>query len=207
MTAVKCRTDEHRDHYGSPPDDEPSTANRNPADYDFGVALTHQEQNRSRTIDQMRGLLERSETFADVSEGDTYAGYYEPPQVVALTTAKTFSSGFAGVAQLSTLGADIVGVPSGQSPISYGEAVETSFPNTGLTASIACSAYEWVSDPDGNVLVPDRELTTDAFAQFDRAGDAALRIAFEHTGITDGGIPETVSSRDHTEPAVDRSCD
>jgi len=199
MTAVKRRTANHRDYYGPPADGEPSTADRNPADYDFGAALDQRDQ--SATIDQLRETLEQSETFSEVADRDTYAGYYEPPQVVVLTTAKTFSSGFAGVAQLSTLGADIVGVPSGQAPVSYGEAVEKSLPNTGLTASIAGSAYEWVPNPDGNVLVADRELTPDAFVRFQRSGDAGLRLAFEHADLTDGEPPEPVSWEDPIESA------
>jgi hypothetical protein len=106
------------------------------------------------------------------------------------------SSAFAGAAQLTSLGADIVGVPSGQAPLSFGEPVEKTLPNTGLTARIAGSMYHWVPDPDTNVLQPDRELTPSLFERYDRTTDAGLRLAFDHAGITEAsGSPPVPAER------------
>lgn len=190
MTAVKRRTEKHRERYGPPGENESTTADRNPADFDFGEQLVQRDSDRSETIESLRNQLCRSETFARIADDDTYAGYYQPPELVVLTSAKTFSSGFAGVAQLSTLGADVVGIPSGQAPISYGETIDLSLPNTGLSASIACAAFEWLPDPSGDTLVPDCELTPERFDHYDGTGDAALQLAFDYAGVTEGGPPE-----------------
>ncbi len=190
ISVTKRRTDAHRERYGVP-EDEPSTAERNPASYDFESDLGD-EPDRAATLDRLRDTLTRSETAAKFVTTDDAAGVYDPPQLVVLTSAGTFSSAFAGVAQLSTLGADVVGVPSAQAPVSYGEVVDRTLPNTGLEASIAAAAFEWLPDPSGPVLDPDRELTAGLFRQFDRADDAVLRLAFEHVGLTDGDPPEPI---------------
>lgn len=190
MSAVKRRTEKHRERYGPPDEDEPTTADRNPADFDFGEQLAQRDADRSETMESLRAQLGHSDTFARIADDDTYAGYYQPPELVVLTSAKTFSSGFAGAAQLSTLGADVVGVPSGQAPISYGEAVEFCLPNTELSASVACAAFEWLPEPSGDALVPDRELTPKRFEYYDNTGDAALQLAFDYVGLTKGEPPE-----------------
>ena len=50
--------------------------------------------------------------------------------------------------------------------------------------------YHWVPDPDGRVLEPEAELTSEGFKWYDRAADAGLRLAFDHAGHTDGEPPE-----------------
>jgi hypothetical protein len=137
----------------------------------------------------LRRLLTRADGFADLVDEIDDGGRYEPDRIVVATSAGTMSSGFAVAGQLTALGADVVGVPSGQAPISFGEAVERELSNTGLTARIACSMYHWVPDPDGRVLEPDAELTPKRFGEYDRAGDAGLRLAFDHAGHTDGEAP------------------
>jgi hypothetical protein len=188
ITAVKRRTDAHREHYGTPEhaDGEFTTAEANPADYDFGSELGHQDADRETRLERVREQL-TADTFLAAVEAGTHEGYYRPEDVVVVTTAGTMSSGFAGAAQLSTAGADLVGVPSGQAPVSFGEAVEVTLPNTGLTASVAGSLYHWVPDPDGDTLAVDRDLTRERFERLDRAADASLRLAFEHAGVVDRG--------------------
>lgn len=197
-TAIKRRTERHQEQYGSPDETHPSTADRNPADYDFGAVLKRSTADQSTVIEHMRHSLTQSETFARIATDDSYAGYYEPPHLIVLTSAKTFSSAFAGVAQLSSIGADVIGVPSGQSPVSFGEAVEETLPNTELTASIAGAAYEWLPEPKGDVLEPDQELTLQAFREFNQATDSILRLAFDFAELTDGTPPEPVSNSPET---------
>jgi hypothetical protein len=186
--AVKRRTGPHREHYGVPEHaaDEYATTEANPADYDFGPLFRHGDVDRGTRVERLKDRLTADTFRAEVEEG-THEAYYCPDEVVAVTTARTMSSGFAGAAQLATTGADLVGVPSGQAPVSFGEAVEVTLPNTGLTADVAGSIYHWVPDPDGEVLPVDRELTPERFERLDRAGDAGLRLAFEHAGVVDRG--------------------
>ena len=184
-TAYKRRTPQHRDHYGLPEHaaDEYSTFEDNPADYDFGPAFRMREATPDDVREQFATML-TSEAFRAELESEAHEGYYCPDRVIAVTTARTMSSAFAGVAQLSDLGAEVVGVPSGQAPISFGEAVETALPATELTAKIAGSMYAWVAQPDGDTLSMDRELTPELFEQYDRAADAPLRLAFDYADVT-----------------------
>lgn len=184
VKAVKRRSEEHRDQFGEADSD---TGTTNPAGYDFEGFF---ESRADR--EQLEQLLTRADSFAELVESGDDEGRYEPEQLVVVTSAGTMSSGFAVAAQLTALGADVVGVPSGQAPLSFGEAVERELTNTGLGVRVACSMYHWVPDPDGRVLEPDAELTPERFERYDRAADAGLRLAFDYAGHTDGEPPEPV---------------
>jgi hypothetical protein len=184
VKAVKRRTEPHRERFGSGDSD---TADANPAEYDLDGFLDGAEDS-----EMLRRLLTRAEGFADLVETVDDEGRYEPERIAVVTSAGTMSSAFAVAGQLTALGAEVVGVPSGQAPISFGEAVERELSNTGLTARVACSMYHWVPDPDGRVLEPDAELTPERFSEYDHAGDAGLRLAFDHAGHTDGEAPTPV---------------
>ena len=193
-TAVKRRTEAHQDRYGVPEHatDEFATAARNPADYDFGHAFRSRDGDRQSRLERIREQLNAGSVATELESG-LHEGYYRPERVIVATTAGTMSSGFAGAAMLSTLGAEVVGVPSGQAPISFGEPVEERLANTGLPVEIAGSMYRWVPDPEGDVLAMDRELTPELFERYDRAGDAVLRLAFDHAGVTEpGAVPDPI---------------
>lgn len=187
VEAVKRRTALHRERYGLPKNasGEFATVEDNPADYDFSHYLREREIGSEAVLEQLREAMALGTDGA--FESESHAGHYAPEELIVVTTAATMSSAFAGAAQLSELGGDLVGVPSGQAPISFGEAVEVTLPNTGLCAEIAGSTYRWVSDPEGPVLSMDRELTAERFEQYGRAGDAALRLAFDYADLTEPG--------------------
>ncbi|WP_327051140.1 S41 family peptidase [Halomicrococcus gelatinilyticus] len=187
VRSLKRRTDRHRERYGTG-EAGLGTAADSPVDYDFSDFL----DDGGGTAERLRDGLTQSDTFARFVEDGSYEGAYAPERIVVAVSTGTLSSGFAGAAQLTSLGAEVVGVPSGQAPKSFGEAVEVTLPNTGLTANVAGAMYHWTPDPDAAVLEPDRELTPAAFEAYDRAGDAGLRLAFDHAGVTDGDPPETV---------------
>lgn len=202
---VKRRTDPHRDRYGVPDaaQTEFATFEGNPADYDFGDSFQRRASSHEQQVE--RFLDDHSTgTFGEETTDRTYEGYYEPEQVVAVTDTATMSSAFAGAALLSATGADIVGVPSGQAPVSFGEAVEVTLPNTDLTASISGSIYQWTPEPDGPVVQMDAELTPDRFEnRYDRADDAALRVAFDHAGVTAPGETPTPADSDRPDDPSD----
>lgn len=194
VRAIKRRAESHRERYGTHGDGTGDiAADNNPAEYDF-ESFFHETTDESGVESQTRELLMLSDTFADVVETETHEAAYQPDQIVVAISASTMSSGFAGAAQLTSLGADLVGVPSAQAPLSFGEAVEKTLPNTKLTVSIAGSMYHWVPDPDTNILQPDRELTPSLFERYNHTADAGLRLAFDYAEITEpsGDPPEPV---------------
>lgn len=190
---LKRRTEAHREEYGVPEaaHDAYATFEDNPAGYDFGSEFRLAETDHDARAERFEADFGVG-TFGAELETRDHEGYYAPDEIVVVTSEGTMSSAFAGAALLSELGADLVGVPSGQAPVSFGETVERTLPNTGLTVGLSGSMYRWVPDPSGTVLPMDRELTADLFeGRYDRADDAALRLAFEHADlIAPGGRPE-----------------
>lgn len=186
IRVLKRRTERHRKRYGT--SNEASGDSGTPDDdhdeYDFGDFLDDPNAEEEGDESRVRDLLALSDTFRGVLDDTSHEATYEPDRIVVTVSASTMSSAFAGVAQLTSLGAEVVGVPSGQAPLSFGETVERTLPNTGLTASIAGSMYHWMPDPDTSILQPDRELTSDDFERYDRAADAVLRLAFDYAEIT-----------------------
>ena len=125
--------------------------------------------------------------------------------MIAVCTAETLHSAFAGIAGLWTLGAAVVGTPPGQATRSFGEVVEQDLSNTGLTVSLSGAMYEWVPDPDGRVSESDRTLDGADFEAYERATDAELRLALDDAGVTDGRPPEpSAEPVARREPAVDQ---
>jgi hypothetical protein len=117
--------------------DGPESVGGDPADYDFSGFLDDPDADEGEPVSKVRDLLMRSATFAKLAETGSYEAACNPDRIVVAVSASTMNSGFAGAAQLTELGAEIVGVPSGQAPRSFGEAVEETLLNTGLTVSIA----------------------------------------------------------------------
>ena len=183
VSVVKRRSEPFRERYG----EGETAAGENRANYDFSAAVGSETGEGPPPMVQQ--LLARSETGLSFVQRHGDGNRDTPERVVAVVSAGTMSSAFACGAQLTVLGADLVGVPPGQAPRSFGEHVEQTLSNTGLRVRLAGSLYEWVSDPDGPVLEPDRKLTPERFAGYDRAGDAGLRLAFDHAGY--GASPPT----------------
>lgn len=189
VRVLRRRSPAYRERYGAvggTGDDETADTVSNPADYDLAGYLPPDDGTEDGEVPALaRQLLGRSATSQRFLETTTPAELYAPPAegVVVAVSAGTMSSAFACAAQLRALGADVVGVPPGQGPVSFGEAVRVELPNTGLGVRLAGSRYRWVADPSGPVLEPDRSLTRAAFERRDRAGDAGLHLALEHAGV------------------------
>lgn len=185
--SLKRRTELHRNRYGTfgEGNDDLGTAIENPAQYDFSEFLDAYEDEANERRSRVETFLTNSKTFATITEDGSYEAACNPDQLIVAVSAGTMSSGFAGAAQLASLGAELVGVPSGQAPRSFGEAVQRTLPNTELSVSIAGSLFHWIPDPDSNVLELDCELTPDLFTQYGKAADAGLRLAFDYANTTD----------------------
>jgi len=105
-------------------------------DYDFN------EDYSDAVLSDASALAEgfaHSPTFYSEWQGEEYAGYYCPEQVIVLTRPWTFSAGFGAAVRLYRAGAVLVGTPSAQAPNSGGNAIRWQLDNTGLIGRVAQS--------------------------------------------------------------------
>jgi len=112
---------------------------------------------------------------------EEYAGYFTPENVLVVTTATTYSSGFTMAEYLYLAGATLVGTPSGQSANCYGEIIWWELDNTGLSGGVSGSRYViFPEDPAlGRVLPVQYPLTYEKLASYDFDPNAWLRYALE----------------------------
>lgn len=62
---------------------------------------------------------------------------YRPKRIFVVTDSRTFSAAFHYAFYLAKMGAEVVGVPSGQAPNTFMEVTPFKLPYTGLTGSIS----------------------------------------------------------------------
>jgi hypothetical protein len=157
--------------YGHDDDSDGSTG------YDFSAYFAETEQR----VEEVRTQLSQiSPTFGTEVESGEHEALYCPESVVVVTAAKTFSAGMEIPLLLSHLGADIVGVPSSQSPNGPRDTVLTELPNTGLDVRLSNRYHVFQPDEDGAVLEPDVELTPERFEALGHSADASLELALAH---------------------------
>ena len=152
-------------------------------DYDFS-----EEQTRSERRDQPEMLtfsgerLRRSPTFYEVFSQNRYENHYRPPQLVVLSAAWTYSSGFTMLAALQGLGATVVGTPSAHAGNNFGDSLLFQLSNTQLKGAV--SFKQNVTFPDdpvkGRCLKPDILLTHDKWASLNFDANAEVLLALEY---------------------------
>ena len=123
-------------------------------------------------------------TFYAEYLSEEYAGYYTPENVLVVTTATTYSSGFTLAEYLYLAGATLVGTPSGQSANCYGEIIWWKLSNTGLAGGV--SGTQYIIFPEdaelGQVLPVHYPLTYEKLASYGFDPNASLRYALEIAG-------------------------
>lgn len=145
--------------------------------YDFSTYFSGTKQR----VEEVRTQLSQiSPTFGAEIESGEHEAVYCPDSVVVVTAAKTFSAGMEIPLLLSHLGADIVGVPSSQSPNGPRDTLVAELPNTGLEVRLSNRYHVFQPDEDGAVLEPDVALTPERFETLDRTADASLELALAH---------------------------
>jgi len=127
-------------------------------------------------------------TFYNEYLSEEYAGYYTPENVLVVTTAETFSSGWTLAKYLYLAGATLVGTPSGQTANCYGEIIWWDLDNTGVHGGVSGSKF--VKFPEhselARVLPVHHTLTYEKLASYDFDPNAWLRYALE---IAERGEP------------------
>jgi len=135
----------------------------------------------SLTVENVQeALVERFPTFErlEAPEWPT-AGRYTPPEVVAVSSATTFSAGLSLLSTLVRLGARTVGTPPVQAPTYFGDLLGFDLPNSEIRAMVATSRVETLPDGPDDVLEPDRQLTVEDWRSYDFDRDAAVRLALD----------------------------
>ena len=154
-------------------------------DYDFS-----EQQARSRGIDQATLLelagesLQGTPTFYELFSEDVYRNFYRPPNLVALSSAWTYSSGFTMLAALEELGATVVGTPSAHAGNNFGDSLLFQLTNTKLRGAVSFKQnVTFPDDPDkGRCLKPDIVLTHEKWASLNFDPNAEVLLALESFG-------------------------
>ena len=155
-------------------------------EYDFSAdfadpAKQAEALGQSGTPAFLSDWYEKAPTFYDEYLSEEYAGHYTPGNILVVTTAATYSSGFTMAEYLYLAGATLVGTPSGQSANCYGEIIWWELGNTGLQGGVSGSRYViFPDDPEiGRVLPVHYPLSYEKLASYDFDPNAWLRYALE----------------------------
>jgi len=106
---------------------------------------------------------------------------FEPPHMVVLTSARTYSTGFDIAATLYKRGATIVGVPSSQAGNCFIDSLGYALKNSDLRGTISFKrSLLFPGDPKmGKLLEPDVELTYDVWAAMNFDPNAAVSLTLK----------------------------
>ena len=127
-----------------------------------------------------------SPTFWEEYQSKVYSGHYCPRNVVVLTSAETFGSGFALARYLYLAGATFVGTPPGQAANSFGDGQLWHLDHTGVEGTVS-TAYSVLFPDDSErarVLPIHYPLTYEKLASYGFDPNAeylyALELVSEH---------------------------
>ena len=159
-------------------------------DYDFAGFSGDVAWSTTRKVEAIAhseaAWLSRSPTFWEEYESGTYSGHYCPGNVVVLTDAETFSSGFTMARYLYLAGATVVGTPSGQAANSFGNGQRWHLGHTGIEGTVS-TTYSIMFPDDSElarVLPVHYPLSYDTLAAYDFDPNAeflyALDLLAEH---------------------------
>jgi CubicO group peptidase (beta-lactamase class C family) len=154
-------------------------------DYDFASFSGDVEWSSARKAEAIlyneRSWLARSPTFWEEYQSATYSGYYCPGNVVVLTDAETFSSGFTMARYLYLAGATLVGTPSGQAANSFGNGQLWHLDHTGIEGTVSTTySVMFPEDSDlARVLPVYYPLSYDKLASYDFDPNAGYLYALE----------------------------
>ena len=122
-----------------------------------------------------------TQTFAAEVRSGQYEASCKVPNIVVLTSPRTFSGGYWMAAFLKKAGAKIVGIPSGQAGNHFGSVLQLTLANTGITLSVPTKQFlMFPDDPEkGRLLKPDLELTLEKIEAYDFDPNAEVLLALE----------------------------
>jgi CubicO group peptidase (beta-lactamase class C family) len=154
-------------------------------DYDFTGFSGDTEWSMPRTVEAIARIegtwWASSPTFWEEYESGEYSGYYCPGNVVVLTDAETFSSGFTMARYLYLAGATLVGTPSGQAANSFGNGQLWHLDHTGIEGTVSTTYSVMFPDDSemARVLPVHYPLTYEKLASYDFDPNAEVLYALE----------------------------
>ena len=152
-------------------------------DYDFSDQQgRREERNLLVQLEEADERLSASPTFYKVFSQGMYGNHYRPQQLVVLSSAWTYSSGFSMLAALDALGATVVGTPSAHAGNNFGDSLLFQLTNTELRGAVSYKQnVTFPNDPDkGRCLRPDIMLTYEKWAALNFDPNAEVLLALEH---------------------------
>lgn len=137
------------------------------------------ERRRSYYLNQLNEMASHMPTFEQEYKTGKYEKYYTPKNIVAITSAQTFSSAFWLLSGLFKLGAKVVGTPSGQAPNTFSDQYPFKLKNTGLTLHVTCKYSVTFPDlpEEADVLMPHYLMTYEKLKHYDFDPNATIRWA------------------------------
>jgi len=118
--------------------------------------------------------------FADTIDSLGSGALHTPARVMVLIDANTFSAGFHAMYFLDRLGAEVVGVPSMQSPNAFMEFTSFRLPASKLEGGISNSIQQLDPDnPTATVYPVNHEIDGKILARYDYDTQTALRWALD----------------------------
>jgi len=151
-------------------------------DYDFKTEKNFFSVDKDKGKDKaFMEFLGQMPTFMDEYRKGTYEAYYLPENIIVLTSARTYSSGFTLLTLLYKSGATIVGVPSAQAGNCFGDTIGFSLSHTGIKGLLSHKrSVMFPNDPEkGRILSPHYELNYEKSASYNFDPNATVLLALE----------------------------
>ncbi len=156
-------------------------------DYDFGdesefhELLKNDEPKLEKRTAKMRDYLREMTTFWKEYEEGTSSGSYAPKTLLVLSSTKTFSSGLSLLLYLYKRGAQIVGLPSAQSPNCFSDQMNFQLKNSGIKGTVARKIQVvFPGDPvKGERLAPHHPLTYEKLKKYNFDPNSEVLLALD----------------------------
>jgi len=153
----------------------------NKSDYDFRSEMeffSPDIENQRSSVKEFLGVMP---TFFEKYQKCQYEAYYQPENIIVLTSACTYSSGFTLAAFLYKNGVFLAGVPSAQAGNCFGDTLGFKLPNTGIEGYLSYKkSVMFPDDPKkGKLLSPHFELTYKKLASYKFDPNATIMLALD----------------------------
>jgi hypothetical protein len=159
----------------------------NESDYSFAEECCFLNKSRDikSALEDFKQEIALMPTFQKEYENGTYKNFYRPENIMVLSSALTYSSGFNMMTAFYNLGAQLVGTPSSQAPNNFGDSLPFVLKNTGIKAFVSYKRI--LSFPDdeekGFCLMPQHLMTYEILKKYAFDPNAEVLFALDILGL------------------------